>query len=590
MAENVNKSFDKLVRLADLLDQLEDTKPAVQAKAARQLAVLRDTSAITPLVRLYEDTSNKQVKRATTSALQAFRRLEQAGQGIRTDNRWLKALRTVLTALLVITVVANLGLLLYRYIPDLGSLNLFQPAEVIIPREDYWKDFENRLAPMIANAPRIRKVGESVPGNYSFNLPLTCEALEPDDAVKVAEIPATDAKRYPDVGPVNALINLAVIKYTEIRDYYAEVCRNPDPSAFKRVVDARGNNPNFLVTESDKLINEFLNPAQGALNRIIANPAATVGPTVTPTPTDTLTPTITSTPTITFTPTTTFTPSATSIPPTDTPIPPTNTPGGPTETPTVPPTATPIPPTDTPAPTFTATPAPELQITPENILAISKRQYLFRVSLEGVNAANRQFRAALDVRGLFQNSPEVAEYQLSVSQSNDGWREVQGLAPDYAPFGNTGDATFVTLNNTNYVIGANGRCRTIAASTTSTLNQLDLITQNFVLDGTAPVRDPQHPFPPLRLAYVSGSSATQIYKGEDSFDAGQGDTVFKVVRVVEVTYSTELNVVTNATWKITLTPPQGYTQSALTSAEATFTLLGAGDSVNAEAVKVPAGC
>jgi hypothetical protein len=590
MAENVNKSFDKLVRLADLLDQLEDTKPAVQSKAARQLAVLRDTSAIAPLVRLYESTSNKRVKRATTNALQGFRRLEQAGQGIRTDNRWLKALRTVLTALLVITVVANLGLLLYRYVPDLGSLNLFQPAEVIVPREEYWKAFESRLAPMTANAPKFRKVGESIPGNYNFNLPLTCETLEPDGEVKIGEIPANDAKRYPDVGPVNDTINEAVVKYIAIRDYYAEVCRNPDPGAFKRVVDARGGDPNFLVTEADKLINEVLNPAQGALNRIIANPLPTVGPTVTPTPTDTLTPTVTNTPTTTFTPTHTFTPSVTPIPATATPIPPTNTPGGPTETPTVPPTATPIPPTDTPAPTFTATPTPELQITPENILTLGKRQYLFRVSLVGVNAANREFRAALDVRGLFQNSPEVAEYQLSVSQSNDGWREVQALAPDYAPFGSSGDATFVTLNNSTYVLGATGRCRAIAGSTAETLNQLDLITQNFVLDATAPVRDAARPFPPLKLAYQSGSSATQIYKGEDSFDAGQGETAFKVVRVVEVTYSTELKVVTNASWKITLTPPQGYTQSALTSAEATFTLLGAGDSVNAEAVKVPAGC
>lgn len=585
------ESVDNLFLLTELMDQLEDSDPAVQIKAAKRLAALRDPAAIEALAKLYRSSSNKNVTRAASDALVAFRRLEREQQGIKSDNKALKLVQRLLTVILIISVVANLGLLAYRYLPPLFSGSETTTTAQARPREDYWKEFGDRLTAMQTNALKFRKVGADIPSNYSFSQKLNCESLDADSVVAVAQIPDFDKTTYPDIEPVNASINDAVTKYIDVRDYYLQVCAPGDVDGFKRKVDelaGTGKDQNYLVTQADILINQYINPAQGLLKRIMDNPAPTVGPTVTPTPT------------ITDTPPPSNTPEPTSTPaPTDTPVP-TNTPGGPTETPTPEPiqsSATPAPtdqPTETPLPTVTPTLEPTIGFDPNTLIKLDRRSYTFRIVIEGITNTNQEFSAGGTINTTYQTEPFAAKYDVRFSQRNNGWKEAAAFAPELAALGTGTSNTIVALNGNLYVSDPNaGTCRVAPLGDPSqnpvlqAVTSIDTVTQTFFKDASPLVRDPSRAMPPTDLKLIRQSGDLVLYQAMAKFDTDDG---FQVERAVEIIYDAKQQLINKALWRLTSTPPASFKSTTFTLAEIEYNLTGIGDTVNSTNITIPPGC
>ncbi|MBX3066296.1 MAG: HEAT repeat domain-containing protein [Anaerolineae bacterium] len=601
---------DNLFLLTDLIERLESGVPPAQIQAARELAELGDTGAIASLVKVYQSTNDKRVRKATADALRAFRRLEQqkpsyaaamaAMEGRGTPlagasggGGLLRTLRRVLTALLVLTVIANIALIAYRLISGQLVLPFGGQAASIpsLPREEHWTNFARRLDIITLNGQKIRSLGAGIPGNYGLGVQPTCDPLDDDSTLAPVQLAEIDKITYPDLEPVNVLINDATAKYYEAKTAYTDICSSRDAGDFKNKVDAKGG-PNFLLMQADELINLYANPARGELDRIIRNPAPTVGPTFTASPLPSDTPTLTLTPSLTFTPA------------------PTNTPGGPTETPTeaptVPtdtaqPTSTDIPPTPTLTPTFTLTPEPTVDINSQNVVQLNARKFLFKISFEGVSSTNQKFRATFDIRGTIQRSPLKAQYIISLSDSNNGFQLGLGtgqtgtLVSDLlAQTGVSGGVTIVVLDGVAYRVPDRDACTSQSVSDPAVEQQLVDLLSAFDLIGPNIFNLRQFEagaggaIIPLDVKRIGYQGADVLFKGEDNAD--DPTTGGKIARLVEYTYDSALRVIKNGKWTVTYDVPASYAKTTLTSLGVEYTLLAVGDGVKTDDVVKPLNC
>jgi hypothetical protein len=470
--------------LNQLVDQLLDaTNPRARREAARQLGALRDPMAISFLAQAYHQDSNRSVRRAAQEALLAYRRLE--AEATRADGKTPAArlrlpiaperlvwLRRLLTAILVVTVVVNLGLIGMRIVQSLADRGPARPQQdAPTPRETLIAAYQTRIAAIEAEATQVRPLFTQLQAEVGTLRQLPRCAPPPESAVTPVEIADIDSYTYPDLGPINGVINLAAQKLIGLRGDYVALCEIRDFSALDARVAQLGG-PAILVQRLDDMLNADLGGARNALNRAITNPAPTVGPTITPTPLPTNTPA----------PTSTAAPESAISPPA--PVAPGESDATPTAlavAPTDAPTATPVP---TATPTLTPTPPPFV-FTGLGLETLQRFRARLDVRYEGLTTGRDPFRGSLQVLITHQADPVLGLLDISLREGEprvilqEGW-----LNRDLYYPGNTAlTVADGVLYATGVIVRPPAQC---TAARTSVENARALFTEASFVDNLVP--------------------------------------------------------------------------------------------------------
>lgn len=586
-------NVDNIFALNQALDGLEAVDPKTRREAAQQIAALKDPSAIPTLAEAWRSEQDTTVRKAMESALIMFRRMEQKQSGKRRGGSGI--LNVLLTVVLLAAVGGNLYFLSQKGLPVLASGgDPSAPTDVVdevntntaqelpeLSRDQLIALFTTRVTALRTGVAEIRSGWTSVQPRIITKVRLDCPTLTEIDS-KEYTLAAQNAAYYPGVSELNSAINTAAREYVTLRATYNEACVITDQTELRSYLDANGGNDgdSFITTRADRVQNGAVNTASDLLDRAVRSPQATLIATNTPTEAPTETPAPTSTPNPEAT--------ATPVPPTPDPNLPTQVveSGGGTSIPTEV--------TPTVGPTSTATPVPVL--TYENgFAALARYKYRVTYRYDGIDSRGNAIRGVVVISATVARNPLVARYDISITESeaNPLFQSQSIFAPPAEGLYRIGTSSYAIIDGVYYLTGtvADNRCRSTQA-TEPIIAQFAALEDRllgtlFVRAVTGSTNSDLLGFYDRLPVIQSGSGRTRY---SDTFTGKDPTTGADFVRVVDVRFRDDLNVLEEGAFRETATFPASYIQTSLTLIEGQFNLEGVNEQVAIESVTAPATC
>jgi hypothetical protein len=555
--------------ISELLQQLQSEDAKARRQAASALGKHLDPVAITPLAVAYKSDSDAGVRKAAEASLRKFRAKQvqetgEGGSGSGGANRALNGLRALLLLTLIVSLIGNAALFLADNAPAVTGGSEDQLPES--NREELIENFQQRLQTIRTEmtdrildgepAITVREQITQLKFYAENNQAPICKQLPPTN-VRTASMSGRDVIRYPDLPNVNTRINEAATEYLNVRNELINLCGSPDGATLVTRVAAFGGVDQFII-RYDRVLNEFVNGAQGELQRAIDNPAPTVEATSTPT----------NAPAAPVEGQATITPggSAPTLDPLEATII-----AGQTLLPGLLASPTPIPPTPTP----TETPAPTLNYTGPNTPPNATYSVQVRYTIRTAAGANAN--GSFLMNAIVQETPRTAQYILTLQEDTpDTWR-LNIVSSFPLPLYAQGEGRYVIKDGFTYRTGAGAvGCERLPDSG-AVGQQLSLLTPSFFLPEAAR-------FTGTGLRLVGTIGDIQQFEGRLALADGSATQVFQVDQ------SLSKGIPVRVSYRLDQVAAPNATGTVITSYFVEYTLTASGGEVNVSGIVAPSPC